>query len=102
MSFENLEPTDADKFDQYFKLIASRTGREIANYVASNVFIKTIEFDWTLEHAEEGIKAAIDNMEELIAPYLQENEIVAQSFERERNIFIRTFARRSGSCKLET
>ena len=88
MEFENLSPEDADNIDQYFKLVATRVGREIANNVATYVFIRTIEFGWTLENAEEGIESAIDKMEELIAPYLQENEITAQAFKRERNLFV--------------
>lgn len=88
MEFENPGPEDAEKVDQYFKLIASRTGREIANYVASNVLIRVIEYSLTLEDAEKGIESAIDKVEELIAPFLQEDETTAQSFERERDMFV--------------
>ena len=76
-----------NKIERHFELTAIMEGREIANYVASNVFISAIERKLTLEDTMEGLTFAKDNMEELIVSFLEKNEAVGQSFQRNRNIF---------------
>ena len=76
-----------EKVERHFELTVIMEGREIANYVASNVFISAIERNLTLEDAAEGLDFAKDNMEELIASFLEEDEPMGQSFQRNPNIF---------------
>ncbi|MCZ0938413.1 MAG: hypothetical protein OXJ55_07235 [Caldilineaceae bacterium] len=91
MELENIDSADADKLDEYFKTVAIMNGREIANYVASDILISAIGRNLTLRDAEEQIKSAIDNMEKIIAHFLQGDEMMARSFQRERNLFVDSY-----------
>ncbi len=95
MSFENPDKKNwnqrqkqPDMSDKYFKTVAIINGREIANFVASNVFIRSIEFNYTLEDAEEGIQFALENMEQIVSSFLQEDNTMKQAFQQERSIFV--------------